>query len=415
MAVLNLNACCAADFCEGQPVGVRTRLRVATTSGLRDEPLSGILSLRRFSNMAGAFVEWVQLPRDMHAVAAMLSAGLVDLAALHSEDAVEVCCSNTSMRVCGMFAGLPRRWSLLRRHGCEKGRLHINNCRIGIPEGTTARLALELIQQELETESTSPNSRVLTATRSSSTDITEYASLSMALRALRRTKTIDAVLWEVTIMEKAALQEWCDIHHELILPWPTHLFVANRETLFAKLFTVRHFMIITNVLLHQFAGELLSCGPDSQAINYLRMTHSLEEQEVHDWLGGQCKPWYSSSDIDERCIIGPLELIRLLDLLPGVSKRSFHIHRFLAEGSNLTRQCLLSGEEVDEADVSNCLEGAVCTPRCSHELHFMPRVQDPCRSNNSRYAGAANAPQLVGTDLQQRLAKNLCKQAQTVN
>jgi len=228
MVVLDLGACCTPDFCEEQlgSAGVRTRLRVATTLGLRDEPLSAVLALRRFDaavgSAAGPIVEWVQLPKDMHAVTAMLSAGLVDLAALYSEEAMEVCCSNTGLRTCGMFSSLPRRWCLLVPRGTGEEPLNIHNCRVAIPETTTARLAFELIREELEKDrdaaGTGSGSSVPEAPVA---DLVEYDSLSFALRALRRNRDIDAVVWEITILEKAALREWCDVRCEVILPWPT--------------------------------------------------------------------------------------------------------------------------------------------------------------------------------------------------
>jgi len=410
---LNLGACCTVDFCEGQlgSAGVRTRLRVATTLGLRDEPLSAIMALRRFDSAAGPIVEWVQLPKDMHAVTAMLNAGLVDLAALYSEEAIEVCCSNTALRTCGMFSTLPRRWCLLVPRGTGEEPLNIDNCRLAIPEGTTARLAFQMVREELEREDILAESLSGSSVQGASTaDLVEYDSLSFALRALRKNKDIDAVLWEITILEQAALRDWCDVRHELIMPWPTHLFVASKETLFAKLCTVRFFMIALNTLLQDFAGELLHCGPESQASTYLNETHSLCTQEVHDWLEGQIKPWYSSNDIDESCVMGPLELIGKLDLLPGVSGRRFSLNRFLAEGSNLIRRRSLSTEEADEADVGNCREGAPCTPRVAREINLLPSLPRLRGLMDGKGLGSeassSTVRQLVGVGVRQRQAKD---------
>jgi len=408
---LDLGACCTVDFCEGQlgSAGVRTRLRVATTLGLRDEPLSAILALRRFDNAAGPIVEWVQLPKDMHAVTAMLNAGLVDVAALYSEEAMEVCCSNTALRACGAFSTLPRRWCLLLPRGTAEEPLNIENCKVAIPEGTSARLAFELVREELEREGDAGGVLSGSSVQEASTaDLVEYDSLSFALRALRKKRDIDAVLWEITILEKAVLRDWCDVRHELILPWPTHLFVASKETLFAKLCTVRYFMIALNRLLQDFVGELFNCGPESQASTYLNETHSLCTQEVCDWLEGQNKPWHSSNDIDESCIMGPLELISRLDLLPGVSGRRFSVHRFLSEGSNLIRKRSLSTEETDEADIGNCQEGAPCTPQVTREINLLPslpRLRSIFEGKGLGSETASNARQLVGVDVRQRQAK----------
>jgi len=419
MAALDLGACCTADFCEGQlgSAGVRTRLRVATTLGLRDEPLSAILALRRFESAGGPIVEWVQLPKDMHAVTAMLSAGLVDLAALYSEEAMEVCCSNTSLRTCGMFFSLPRRWCLLVPRGTGEEPLKLDDCRVAIPEGTTARLAFELIWEELENDDDAAGTSSGSSVQEASTaDLVEYDSLSFALRALRRHRDIDAVLWEITILEKPALREWCDVRCEVVLPWPTHLFVASRETLFAKLCTVRYFMIACNSLLQDFTGELFNCGEESQASTYLNVTHSLCMQEVHDWLEGQREPWHSSSDIDESCVVGPLDLISRLDLLPGVSGRRFSVHRFLAEGSNLIHNRSLSIEEVDEANAGNCREGAPCTPRVAHETNLLPRLprlRGILEGKGRGSEATSNARQLVGVGIRQRLTKEDGAQTQS--
>jgi len=416
---LDFGACCTVDFLERQlgSAGVRTRLRVATTPGLRDEPLSAILALRRFDHAAGPIVEWVQLPKDMQAVTAMLNAGLVDLAVLHSEEAMEVCCSNTALRACGSFSTLPRTWCLLVPRGTAQETLNIDNCRVAIPEGTGARLAFELVQEELDrgrdaggVSSGSSDQEASTAeiVDKSCADLVEYDSLSFALRALRKKRDIDAVLWEITILEKAVLRDWCDVRHELVLPWPTHLFVASKETMFAKLCTVRYFMIALNTLLQDFVGELFNCGPESQASTYLNETHSLSAQEVCDWLEGQPKPWHSSSDIHESCIMGPLELISRLDLLPGVSGRRFSVHRFLAEGSNLIRKRSLSTEEPEEANIGSCREGAPCAPRVAHQINLLPslpRLRSILESTGLGSEATSHARQLVGVDVRQRQAK----------
>jgi len=167
-------------------------------------------------------------------------------------------------------------------------------------------------------------------------------------------------------------------------------------------------MIAFNALLQDFSGELFDCGPESQASTYLNVTHSLSMQEVHDWLEGQHKPWHSSSDIDESCIIGPLDLISRLDLLPGVSGRSFSVHRFLAEGSNLINKRSLSTQEVDEADAGHCREGAPCTPRVAREIKLLPRLprlRGIFEGKGRGSEASSNARQLVGVDARRRLVK----------
>merc|ERR1712008_12498 len=126
-------------------------------------------------------------------------------------------------------------------------------------------------------------------------------------------------------------------------------------------------------------------------------------------MGGQRKPWHSSSDIDESCIIGPLELISTLDLLPGVRGRRFSLNRFLAEGSNLIRKRGLSTDETDEADIGNCREGAPCAPRVADEINLLPsrpRLRGILEGMSlGSEATSSNVRQLVGVDVRQRQAK----------
>jgi len=175
-------------------------------------------------------------------------------------------------------------------------------------------------------------------------------------------------------------------------------------------------MIALNALLQDFSGELFNCGPESQAITYLNATHSLSIQEVHDWLEGQHKPWHSSSDIKESCILGPLDLISRLDLLPGVSGRSFSINRFLAEGSNLINKHSLSTGEVDEADPGYCREGAPCTPRVADETKLLPRIprmRGILEGKGRGSEASSNARQLIGVAARWRLVKEDGAQTQS--
>mmetsp|Transcript_41276 Transcript_41276/g.119381 ORF Transcript_41276/g.119381 Transcript_41276/m.119381 type:complete len:462 (+) Transcript_41276:67-1452(+) len=301
-AAAALQHCCSIDFCESQlgTAGVRTRLRVGTTIGLRDEPLNAALSQKRFEQMPGASVDWVQMPRDMNAVAAMLNGGLLDLAAIYSEDVMaQLSAGNPDLRICGMFQAVPRRWCCLVPPGYPKETLKsLPACLIAIPSsGVAAKLMVAVLRERLGLSKSSVKS-------------VHYDELNAAMRSLVRGGRVNAILWEVSVMERCKAKDWCDIVDEFIMPWPSHLLVAHKETLFSKLCTIRYFMCFTNLFLQDFQMDATG-----EALEYFKSTYSdLPPQEVKAWMRNAT--WTCSTDVELAAVEGPLDVFVKLEMLP---------------------------------------------------------------------------------------------------
>mmetsp|Transcript_90327 Transcript_90327/g.286175 ORF Transcript_90327/g.286175 Transcript_90327/m.286175 type:complete len:455 (+) Transcript_90327:88-1452(+) len=316
-AVAALRNCCSIDFCESQlgRADVRTRLRVGSTTGLRDEPLNAALSQKRYDQMPGAQVEWVQMPRDLNAVGAMLTAGLMDLAAVYSEDVVaQLTGGCPDLRICGTFQAVPRRWCCLVLPGVQKEHLTSqSSCMIGIPSGGMGPKMMLLLWRER-----------LGFTGSTSITCTSFENLNAAIRTLLRGGKVRALLWEVSKLEQFMAQDWCDIIDEFITPWPSHLLVAHKETLFAKLCTIKYFMCFTNLFLQDFQTDI-----GGESLEYILKTYpDLRPAEVGPWL--EAATWTCMTDVELASLEEPLELLIRLELRPANLR--FSPTRHLARG-----------------------------------------------------------------------------------
>mmetsp|Transcript_52212 Transcript_52212/g.162063 ORF Transcript_52212/g.162063 Transcript_52212/m.162063 type:complete len:441 (+) Transcript_52212:55-1377(+) len=337
----SLRSCCSIDFCESQlgSAGVRTRLRVGSTTGLRDEPLNAALSQKRYEQMPGASVEWVQMPRDMNAVAAMLTAGLMDLAAIYSEDVVvQLATGNPGLRLCGMFQAVPRRWCCLVPPGFPKDALKtLKSVMIAIPSGGVGpKLMVTVLRERL-------------GFAAASVKCAHYDDLNAAIRSLLKGGKVCAILWEISYLERSRAKAWCDIIDEFVMPWPTHLLVAHKETLFAKLCTIRYFMCFTNLFLQDFQTDT-----GGESLEYFRRSYpDLRVSEVQTWLDNAT--WSCGTDVEIAALEAPLELLMRVDMVP--SSLRFRPGRHLARGVRL-RNSAVPYCQAPLSTVAVCLAGA---------------------------------------------------------
>jgi len=82
-----------------------------------DAPLQSALSQGNYKKL-DVNLNWVKCPQDAGAVMSMLSAGLIDMAFMFTEDAVAFAAQN-HLRICGTFSTTPRR--IRRRRGWSCG------------------------------------------------------------------------------------------------------------------------------------------------------------------------------------------------------------------------------------------------------------------------------------------------------
>lgn len=360
---------CTLDNCDERlgRTPARPRIRIGTRLGIQDEPLNAFLRLGRYETLAAAHVEWVQCPNDLHAVSAMLTAGLVDVALLPAEDAVLQVFTRAKLRVCGMLSGNPRRWGLAQR----KGNSHKGARRIILPEGTGGHLAAaEMSDVTTSSGSQSPRFDM------KRTEFLEQESFVEALSTLAATSSVDAVLWEMTVFEEVALAavREVDIVKEVTLPWPSHLFIATQETVHAKLVTVKRFLRFSSLL-----AKHLKAGGDNAPMDYFKKTYELPPDVLDKWF--RASSWDFSYDVDARALMGPLVRLHKMRWLPS-AHHSMLPHRLapgirvfaqkpsaLGEGNSTKQEVSYNGNDSVEEGPKLPLSGAR-----SH--HFLPRLSE---------------------------------------
>mmetsp|Transcript_49701 Transcript_49701/g.153626 ORF Transcript_49701/g.153626 Transcript_49701/m.153626 type:complete len:415 (+) Transcript_49701:115-1359(+) len=351
----SLEDCCTLDGCAAHLGGgaARPRVRVGTTPGFRDEPVNVSLKFKRYEQMPNAQVEWVQCPGDLDAVTAMLNAGLVDVAMMFSEDAVLQAATWGSLRVCGMLSGRPRRWSIIVPSGFCRGPVKLGRCNIAIPPGLGGKLMTAIMQE-------------CSACWECPTCI-EHTTFVDALCSLIKRCAVKAVLWDITAQEQstmtATFQGVCETAHEMLMPWPSHLFLASRETLRAKLETIRSFLSFSNLLSEQLRAKV-----HRESLDYFWERYDLYQEEVECWL--QAAGWGFCPDVDAAAVEGPLACLEQLQLLPP-GRGAREPARCLAPGARLLGRPAGPAAAEEEAEAPE-EASASCLP--ASRLHsLLPR------------------------------------------
>lgn len=366
--MLNFAACnpfgafgCVSHTCEDKPVqGPRPRLRVGSTPGLRDEPVNSWLARKIYERMPTAVVEWVLCPCDLDAVTAMLNAGLVDVAMMYSEEAMLQMALTGSLRVCGMFSAVPRKWTLLVPKGSSKQKAcDLARCRLGVPAGLASRMMAIAVEEEFGW--TGMNAPVQV----------HQDSLSEGLNSMITFNSVQALLWEKSTLDSGSIMDNCDVIHEVDMPWVSHLFVASKDTAVSKLGTIRMLLDFSNALIHEF-----KVADKTTSDEYLAERYGMNVHEVNEWM--QEANWRFNLHVDGAAISGPLELLTRLELQPP--PRNINIKRCLANGVRIlptaqdSRRADSPGADcADEFD-----EGSAGPISQSRSHHFLTDDPEPC-------------------------------------
>mmetsp|Transcript_44868 Transcript_44868/g.97769 ORF Transcript_44868/g.97769 Transcript_44868/m.97769 type:complete len:456 (-) Transcript_44868:36-1403(-) len=343
--------CCAEK--EGESWPARPRLRIGTTPGLRDEPVNVALARKRYDAMSTAMVEWVQCPTDLDAVTAMMKVGLVDIAMMHAEEAVWQTTLYNSLRVCGCFNGVPRRWILLVPHGVDARPECLRWCRLGIPCGLTGKLMSSILEGALDLSSAPPLK-------------VPFESLSDALQAMLRNSGLHAVFWEATEVPPDA-RKLCTLVKAIEVPWATHLLVATRETVRFKLNTIRHFIDFTGDLCNKILLDRTFMSL------YLYEKYRMLPEEADAWMGlarcsCQCEP-------PPTALAQPLELLRRLELVPMGSE--WRPSRLLAQGFMVASESGVAPRpERGGSAVDDDCGAVVCSSPCCEDEELESEVSE---------------------------------------
>jgi len=126
--------------------------------------------------------------------------------------------------------------------------------------------------------------------------------------AMVKTSKIQAVLWEVSITEQEEVRNVCDVITEDSMPWPTHLFVASKETLRSKVGTIRQFVLYSEIIAAEFKAS------EDSTLDYLRVSYGITHDEARAWLHSMS--WSFSSDVDFASLTGPIGYLKRLNLVP---------------------------------------------------------------------------------------------------
>jgi len=271
----------------GGPALPKTRLRVGSASCLLDAPIQLALARGDYKNLA-VNLNWVQCPPDAGAMSSMLSAGLIDMALMYTEDAIAFIAQGNALRICGTFASTPRVWGA---HVCsgskERSLSDFRGTILGLPDEYGANVAVSMLGELPGWGTLLELPRKL------------FSSVRRASEALLR-GYVQVLVWE-TLPAKQYVQsgDW-DSLGNMFLPWPSLLLVSSRESLYSKEGAIKNFISWARQVCRDFQAD--PCNPE--ALEYLR-ARNLSEQEALAFIA---KTSYSCEcEVDEEALLRPLE------------------------------------------------------------------------------------------------------------
>lgn len=290
-----------------------------------------------------------------------------------------------------MLDGGPRHWGLLQSKRSPPPPSGVRQ--LAVPEGLGARLAAAELCGEAGEAARAPELR--------RAELLELPCFAEALRALLAAG-VDAVLWELTPQERARLCEvrGVELACDLALPWPSHLFIAARETLQTKLGTIRHFLRFSNAL-----SKHIKSANAGAALEYFKKNYDLSADQAARWFRGS--PWEFSFDIDASAIMGPLVRLRKLQLVPNAHE-TVMAHRLAPGVSVFTASStahMQDGRTTDgrcDEDTAGFDEGSVLPISEARSHNFLPELSEPllcpelpwrCRRNDQRLLQALAPPE----------------------
>lgn len=302
----------AAPGCEcalDGPSPVKTRLRVGSCSGVLDAPIQSALARGNYERLA-VNLNWVQCPPDTSAVTSMLTAGLVDLALMFTEDAVAFIAEGNPLRLCGTYVATPRSWGVYVGGSsnvcCGED---LRGGTLGIPDEKGASLTLSVLGEQQNWEA------VLCCPRRPFTSIHRAAD-AMAKAATR------ATIWErQSARVFVATGEW-ELVGQAEMPWPSLVFVASRESLYSKSGAIRHFIDFA-----QRASEDFTSNRQAETLKYLASRYGLSPEEGHDFITNT--RWVSDCEVTLQTVTKPLEHLKRARLIDP--DRVYDPARFLAK------------------------------------------------------------------------------------
>merc|ERR1719330_806080 len=268
----------------------------------------------------GVSLNWVKCPQDATAVLSMLSAGLIDMALMCTEDAVAFAANGSPVRICGRFTSAPRTFGVYTLPlGADAGRADPASWQgheIGLPEEVGATLMLPVFAERAGWEDLPTLER------------RTFCTIRRACDWLSR-GVVAAVVWEVS--EAKIFVDtgcWLELRTEP-MPWPSLVFVASKEALRSKPGAVRHFIEFS-----QSACDEFKSNRNTDSLIFLRKRHRLTDAQAEDLLDNTS--WQCDAEVDEDTLARPLRLLRDMGLVaPTAMDSALSLPRLLAKHTRI--------------------------------------------------------------------------------
>jgi len=297
---------------------IRTRLRVGCSAGILDAPIEFALARGNYQGLS-VNLNWVQCPPCAGAVMSMLTAGLVDMALMHTEDAVAFAAEGNPLRLCGTYVASPRTWGIYVNPGgkvCCSADLRGGS--IGMPDDKGTTVALSVFGD-------APGWTVLLYCPRR-----PFTSLRRAANAMAREIT-RATLWEKQSAYQALKScEW-DLLAQAHTPWPALLLVASKEALYAKASAVRRFIRFARGACRDFKAARTF----EEARAYIASRYGMTAKEAQDLLAET--DWVCDCKVDVQSLTRPLDHLKRTGLI--TPDRAGDLSRLVAK-----ELCTLSSE-----------------------------------------------------------------------
>eukprot|EP00930_Biecheleria_cincta_P005304 TRINITY_DN106224_c0_g1_i1.p1 TRINITY_DN106224_c0_g1~~TRINITY_DN106224_c0_g1_i1.p1 ORF type:complete len:388 (+),score=66.42 TRINITY_DN106224_c0_g1_i1:38-1165(+) len=284
---------CAGE-CDMRPSssGHRPRLRVGSAVGVNAAPAQFAMAQDANSQSLSFNLHWVKCPPDADATLAMLSAGLLDVGLIFTEDVVHSLAEGSALRICGTFTSSPRRFSL---HTSRTNKQEYHSAGqtasdpLGVPFNSLgAQIALYLFSQ-----SSAWGGEL------GGLYLRQFSSIEVADAALQAGR-VKAVLWEHHAACKLVAEGKWSQAWETELPWASVLYVASKDATYAKARSIEMFVDWTARAAADFLKDN-SAAPASQLL-----------ASSYRMVGGAAIEWLSSISWKCRCEVDNADLMEAI-------------------------------------------------------------------------------------------------------
>mmetsp|Transcript_35452 Transcript_35452/g.101926 ORF Transcript_35452/g.101926 Transcript_35452/m.101926 type:complete len:378 (-) Transcript_35452:230-1363(-) len=306
-------ASCACAF-EG-PALVKTRLRVGFCSGLYDAPIQ--LALSRGSYQALSInLQSVQCPPDAGAVMSMLSAGLVDMAVMRTEEAVAFVAEGNALKLCGTYVSAPRTWGVYAGCCSVQTGADLQGGIIGMPEERCASLTISVLGDQPGWVPAMYCPR------------RPFGSIHRAADAMSK-GIIRATVWERRAARHLVASGQWDLVGQVTTPWPALVMVASKEALYSKAGAIKHFIDFSHMACEDFKID-----SKSESSNFVSGRYGLGTEDSCDFVAETS--WVCQCEVELETILKPLEHLKRAGLVDG--SRAYDPAKFLAREFSLVSQ-----------------------------------------------------------------------------